>query len=135
MRSSSGAVGNGRGRASTMPASSREISRIELNRPPSASTEPLICPTSRRPSLLIGWPASASTNISIACTGWRRSWLAAARKRDFATLAASATSFCCRRLLASDRFSNCSASDSTRMRLKVRASIAMMTIHNRLRTA
>ncbi len=35
---------------------------------------------------------SSDTNSPSACSGWRRSWLAAARKRDFATLARSASS-------------------------------------------
>ncbi len=36
------------------------------------------------------WPASAAANSPIACSGWRRSWLAAARNWLFARLAVSA---------------------------------------------
>lgn len=52
-----------------------------------------ICLTRFSPCSLIGWLAKAPTNISSACTGWRKSWLAAARKRDFAIFASSADSF------------------------------------------
>ena len=40
--------------------------------------------------------AAPATNRPSACSGWRRSWLAAARKRDLAMLASSAASFCLR---------------------------------------
>src|SRR5205814_71825 len=46
-----------------------------------------------------------SARRAIACIGWRRSWLAAARKRVFATLAESSLSACRVRSRSSSTFS------------------------------
>ena len=56
---------------------------------------------------------SASISRWIACSGWRRSWLAAARKRDLAWSASSASCFSRLRCWASACFSRRSRIDSS----------------------
>jgi hypothetical protein len=49
--------------------------------------------------------SSAAPNSAIACSGWRRSWLAAARKRVFSALARSVAATCSPSCAASASFS------------------------------
>ena len=101
-----------------MPASSREMSSSATNRLSSASTEPSRCCTRRLASSSMLRPRRAPTNMPSACTGWRRSWLAAARKRDLATLACSAISFWRCRSSTRSRFSKRRRNDAIRLALK-----------------
>ena len=72
------------------PVSMRVMSSSSAKRPSSASTEPLMLATSDAASpSCVRW-RSASANRPIACSGWRRSWLAAAKNCVLARLAASA---------------------------------------------
>ena len=80
----------GAGFTSTPPVSMRVMSSSSENRPSSASTDSLMLFTSGATSgSWVRW-RSASANRPIACSGWRKSWLAAAKNCVFARLAISA---------------------------------------------
>ena len=79
------------GRTSTPPLSIRVMSSSSENRPSSASTDSLTLLTSCATSGSWVRCRSASANRPIACSGWRRSWLAAAKNCVFARLAISAS--------------------------------------------
>ncbi len=81
------------GCASMVPASSREMSSRALKSSSIAAVEASML--SIRVSDSGCWlrAFSAATNSDSACSGCRRSWLAAAKKRDLAWLARSAMSF------------------------------------------
>ena len=68
-------------------------------------TEERILRTMRRVSGSFTRSCKLSTSSTTACIGWRRSWLAAARKWVFAALARSSSSFCRVRSWRSSRFS------------------------------
>ena len=112
------------GLTSTPPLSIRVMSSSSENRPSSASTDSLMLLTSCATSgSWVRW-RSASANRPIACSGWRRSWLAAVKNWVLARLAisaswraASATAFSAR---------SCSASISVR-------SFRAMTLSNEAR--
>ena len=74
----------------TTPASiwfrSSRVSSIPVIAP-SVSSSRVTSPCALSPVTL---RASSPCNSASVCSGWRRSWLAAARKRDLARLAASA---------------------------------------------
>ena len=90
-RSSSAASAKSRGSGLTAPASSLEMSSSALNRPSSASTDALmLCTTSRTRGRRPGRRARAANRPS-ACSGWRRSWLAAAKNWVLARFAISAS--------------------------------------------
>ena len=79
------------GLTSTPPLSIRVMSSSSENRPSSASTDSLMLLTSCATSgSWVRW-RSASANRPIACSGWRRSWLAAVKNWVLARLATSAS--------------------------------------------
>ena len=79
------------GCTSTPPLSMRVMSSSSENRPSSASTDSLMLLTSCATSgSWVRW-RSASANRPIACSGWRRSWLAAVKNWVLARLATSAS--------------------------------------------
>ena len=80
-RSSTAPIANGRRWTGTTPASSREMSRIAVNSASIALTDWSMRSTSSVPSAGIGTCRNAPTNRLNAWTGWRRSWLAAAKAR------------------------------------------------------
>ena len=84
------------GCTSTPPLSMRVMSSSSENRPSSASTDSLMLLTSCATSGSWLRARSASANRPIACSGWRRSWLAAAKNCVLARLATSAS--CARRV-------------------------------------
>ena len=89
-RANSSRMRTGAGLTSTPPVSMRVMSSSSPNSPSSASTDSLMLFTSDATSgSWLRW-RSASANSPIACSGWRRSWLAAAKNCVFARLAASA---------------------------------------------
>ena len=84
-RSAGAACGTGRrsrsrpASTSTPPVSMRVMSSSSENSPSSASTDALMLLTSSiTPASWLRW-RSASANRPSACSGWRRSWLAAAK--------------------------------------------------------
>ena len=90
------------------PASSCDRSSRPWKSPPSAAVD---CCMRARISRACGSMAccsSAKVNSDSACTGWRRSWLAAARKRLLASTADSARSRCSRTSSSSAAFSRLS---------------------------
>ncbi|MCY1359780.1 hypothetical protein D9M69_463750 [compost metagenome] len=98
------------------PASSRETSSMVSSEAPSAFTARI-----RRSALrLSGRPrssfSSAAPNSAMACSGWRRSWLAAPRKRVFSSLARSVAAICSPRRAASASFSKRSMGESVSSR-------------------
>jgi hypothetical protein len=80
------------GLASMTPASSREMSSNALNSSSIEAVASSIWPTRSATSGCRLRAFNADTNSDSACIGWRRSWLAAAKNRDFAALARSTES-------------------------------------------
>ena len=98
---------------STTPASRRETSSMVSSELPSAFTARISRCALRLPGCSF---SSAAPNSAIACSGWRRSWLAVARKRVFSMLARSAAAICSPRRVASASFSKRSTSESVSSR-------------------
>ena len=89
MRPSRWPTGNSAMSGASTPASSLEMSSRALNSSFMDSMAASIRATSRARSAGSVWSPSCAANRFKACSGWRRSWLAAARKRDLARLARS----------------------------------------------
>src|ERR1700677_3550287 len=70
------------------------MSSSAVNRPSIALVDASIWSSNILPSAGMAMPRNAPANRPRAWTGCRRSWLAAARKVDFARFARSAMSFC-----------------------------------------
>ena len=85
--SSSCAIGNSEILGATTPESSLDMSSKSLNSSFMAATEASICSTIRLRSAAFTRPCNRATNKPRACNGCRKSWLAAAMKRDLAWFA------------------------------------------------
>ena len=108
------------------PASRRETSSMVSSDVPNAFTARI-----RRVALVCwGWPCSSfsitAPNRAMACSGWRRSWLAEAKKRVFSSLTFCVTAICRASSSASASFSkrDSSASLSTRFCCRAKSSVA-----------
>jgi hypothetical protein len=116
IRKKSASSCTGRTTGVTTPASSRDTSSMVSSDMPSASTARIsrsaFCPSGRSLSSL----RSAAPNSAMACSGWRRSWLAVPRKRVFSALARSVAAICSPRRPARASFSKRRISASVRMR-------------------
>ena len=76
-----------------VPASSWEMSSSAFSSSPIEPMQSWMSLMIASPAVLRTRRSSAVTKSPSACNGWRRSWLAAARKVLFARLARSANSF------------------------------------------
>ncbi len=92
-RCSSGGSATGCGWLCTTPASSREMSRSTSNIATSACSDWPMCATRSAAGSASASRCNEARYRASACTGWRRSWLAAARKRVLAALASASARF------------------------------------------